>query len=165
MKLHLASIKQNGGLVLFPTAKAPIVWWKISIQAIITVSPTVQYPVVLYPLRACLMNSVNTPNLRLKRGWLCHWMAQLTQAQCQKVLISRQIPQSIGLVVQHAAMPCQSMPPGICRLQLAGECATFPGADESTSVPIDCKSIATSHFSFSVSAAASVSNQIRVAGW
>lgn len=68
------------------------------------------------------------------------------------------------LVVQHAAMPCQSIPPRICRLQLAGECATFPGADESTSVPIDCQSITTSHFSLSVSAVASVSNQIRVAG-
>ena len=84
-----------------------------------------------------------------------------------KALISRLISYSIGLIAQHAAMPIpstQSIPSGIYRLQLAGECATFPKANESTSVPIDCQSIATSHLSLSVSTVASVSNQIRVAG-
>lgn len=84
-----------------------------------------------------------------------------------KALISRLISYSSSLIAKHAAMPIpstQSISSGICRLQLTGEFATFPGADESTSVPIDCQSIATSHLSLSVSAVASVSNQIRVAG-
>lgn len=73
-----------------------------------------------------------------------------------KALVSRLICPSISPIAQQAAMPIsstQSIPCGICRLQLAGECV-FPGADESTSVPIDCQSIATSHLSLSVSAAA-----------
>lgn len=84
-----------------------------------------------------------------------------------KALISRLFSYSTGPIAQHAAMPIpstQSIPSQICRLLLAGERATFPGADESTSVPIDWQSIATSHLSLSVSAVASVSNQVRVAG-
>lgn len=80
-----------------------------------------------------------------------------------KALLSRLISSSIGPTAQQAAMPilsAQSIPSGICRLQLAGECATFPGADESTSVPIDCQSIATSYLSLSVSAVANKSGRL-----
>lgn len=75
------------------------------------------------------MNLVNAANLRLERGWLSQDGAAHV-GPVPKALILRLISSSMGLIARQAAVPipsAQSIPSGICRLQLAGECAVFSG--------------------------------------